>query len=255
MSIGKYELTLFYFTLLFAITSASATTISTKPEHATSNIRSPQKVSEKLLAVVINGQQYPSDVEALSIDGDTHISIKDLRHWRLILPLIDDIFYFEGITYYPLNKIKGLHYHIDEAEQLLVIEADVASFEMTKVKASPSGFSVPEPSSLGGFVNYDFSLQSAPSSTQIDSLFEVGAFNRWGVGLGTFITRDLSSSRDMVRLDTSWTMDNPEKLSTITVGDAINMVVRGDDLFDLAVYNGQVIFNHNQILLRFHCQA
>ncbi len=201
---------------------ACATTISTKTDPKTAHIRSSQKVSEKLLAVIINDQHYPPDVDVLSVNSDIYISIKDLRRWRIILAHIDNLLYFEGDTFYPLNNIKGLHYYIDEAKQLLVIEAEVTSFEMTNVKGSLSGFSVPEPASLGGFVNYDFSLQSATSSTQINSLFELGAFNRWGVGLGTFIARDLSNNRDIVRLDSSFIMDNPKKLNTIIIGDAIN---------------------------------
>jgi len=213
---------LLYFLFILIITSASATTIPSKSKHATPEISSPQKVSEKLLAVVINGEQSSQGVIVLSVNSDAHISIKDLRRWRLILPIIDNLFYFEGDAYYPLNKIKGSHYHIDEAKQLLVIEAEAATFEVNNLRGTGSHFSMPDASSLGGFVNYDFSLQSAPHSTHIDSLIELGAFNRWGVGLGTFITRDLSDRRDIVRLDTTWTVDKPEKMSSIKLGDTIN---------------------------------
>jgi outer membrane usher protein len=72
-------------------------------------------------------------------------------------------------------------------------------------------------------VNYDVSLEQRQQGRQAGGLFELGAFGRHGVAIGTLVARqDETDSRSLVRLDTAWTRDFPDRIATLRVGDAIS---------------------------------
>ena len=85
------------------------------------------------------------------------------------------------------------------------------------------------PASPGAFVNYDVELQrdtagaGASRPGTASALLEVGAF---GFGNGsastTALLLDTGAGLRAVRLDSTWTRDLPDRLSSVRVGDAVN---------------------------------
>jgi outer membrane usher protein len=74
---------------------------------------------------------------------------------------------------------------------------------------------------LGGFLNYDLLAERSNGSTQTSGLFELGMFSGYGVGIGSFIANNAGPARHFTRLETTWTIDSPERLASLRIGDSI----------------------------------
>jgi len=85
-----------------------------------------------------------------------------------------------------------------------------------------TNFSAPTPASLGGFLNYDVSANPAQGRTTTSGLLELGGFAGWGAGQTHILARDLGGHVNVIRLDTTWTLDQPMQLASLRFGDAIS---------------------------------
>ena len=83
-------------------------------------------------------------------------------------------------------------------------------------------FSAPTPASPGGFLNYDVSANHAQGRTSTSGLLELGGFAGWGTVQTRLLARDLNGKATAVRLDTTWTRDQPLEVASLRVGDAIS---------------------------------
>jgi outer membrane usher protein len=174
-----------------------------------------------LLSIYVNQEELHETALLLKKDGDLLADGADVQRWRLSLPSKPALSY-QGHEYYPLTALTGISYRIDEAKQALLIEAKPEALSPTRLNGSASQFSTPNPSSPGGFINYDIFTQYTQQRFQLDSLVELGAFNGWGVGVSNFLARDLSDKAQLIRLDTTWTLDKPDQLTSLRIGDAIS---------------------------------
>jgi outer membrane usher protein len=74
----------------------------------------------------------------------------------------------------------------------------------------------------GGFINYELFASRSSDLTQRSGLFELGYFNRFGVGTSNILANQLGSNSAATRLDTTWTTDYPEKQQTLHLGDTVS---------------------------------
>ncbi|MBK6351186.1 MAG: fimbrial biogenesis outer membrane usher protein [Proteobacteria bacterium] len=58
--------------------------------------------------------------------------------------------------------------------------------------------------------------------TSLGGIVEAGVFTPHGVGTNALLSRDDDDSRSAVRLETTWTLDLPERLATLRLGDTIS---------------------------------
>jgi len=193
--------------------------------HAENNVEwlpaTPDTPQEALLLVDINQQRLDETVLMLrGPQGEVLVSGEDLSRWRLRRPEVAPTPHL-GALYYPLAAIRGLLYRVDEAQQTLVIEAPPAAFLPTTGSAAPDEPPVPDRPSPGMFLNYDLLAEQADGITESSGLIEAGLFTPHGIGISNFVVRDLGSERDWTRLDTTWTIDYPDKLASLRLGDAI----------------------------------
>ena len=75
---------------------------------------------------------------------------------------------------------------------------------------------------LGGFANYDLYGQQVDDRTGLGAIVDLGVFGPRGVVTNSLLGRDDGDARQVVRLDSTWTLDLPERLATLRVGDAIS---------------------------------
>ncbi|MCA8106504.1 MULTISPECIES: fimbria/pilus outer membrane usher protein [Burkholderia] len=178
--------------------------------------------AELLYQVDINRQGL--DETALLIkaaDGAFYVSADDLKRWRLRRP---DVAPLAGndTPYYPLNAIAGLTYTVDEQNLTMAISAPAQAFVgATFDETERHRASAVEPG-IGGFFNYDLLAEQAAGQTHGSGLFELGFFNRFGVGVGTFLADEAGPTRRLTRLETTWTTDRPGHLASLRIGDAIS---------------------------------
>lgn len=127
-----------------------------------------------------------------------------------------------GKTYYPILGIARLGVDFDEATQHLDIKAPPEAFELSRFAAAPRRGADLTPADPGGFVNYQLYEQRIAGEGATGAQLELGAFARYGVITSTSVSRDAAGTESTVRLDTTFTHDFPDRLETLTVGDAIN---------------------------------
>lgn len=207
-----------FFCLLFLIKPVIAETVTPMPLAAAARQAGMQ---ELLLSVHVNQQDLHETALLLKKDGDLLADAADIRRWRLSLPSKPALSY-QGHDYYPLTALTGMSYRIDEAKQALLIEVKPDDLSPTRLSGSALQFSKPNPSSPGGFINYDVFSQYTPQRFRLDSLVELGAFNGWGVGVSNFLAQDVSDQARLIRLDSTWTIDKPDQLTSLRIGDSIS---------------------------------
>ena len=188
--------------------------ISTRPQ-----------LPEVLLGVRINGIEHPPARVLSSEKKKIWVEESDLKAWRLKTPPGKPVKQNER-TYYLLTNIAGVRYKIDSQKQELLLSASTDAFETSQFSGASKRPVPPNQSSLGAFLNYDWvasGIQSSGTSQKrLDGAFEAGLFSRLGVATSTFLAQDLASQGRVVRLDTTYTQDRPESLSSYRFGDAIS---------------------------------
>ena len=175
---------------------------------------------EVFMAVLIN-EQPQGIVVILRSDGRLFAGAQDLRRWRLRLPNTAPLIHY-GEDFFALDALAGLSYRFDESSQALTVQAAPSLFDATRLKGTVTNFSAPTPASPGGFLNYDVSANHAQGRTSTSGLLELGGFAGWGTVQTRLLARDLNGKATAVRLDTTWTRDQPLKVASLRVGDAIS---------------------------------
>ena len=178
------------------------------------------------LDVEINGQRL--GIALLLRDGVGHLWARreELASWRLPVPNAEP-FTDNGAEFYPLAALPGLEHTIDEDAQAVVIRSPARLFPETLINDRTSFAPIPDRSQPGGFLNYDVvaahaSGDAAAHPTTLNGLFEVGAFNRWGEATTTALRSGEANDPNLIRLDTTFTQDRPERLASLRVGDSIS---------------------------------
>lgn len=177
-------------------------------------------LDEVFLAVLIN-QQPQGVVFLLRSDDRLFAGSNDLRRWRLHLPDTAPLTR-DGEDFYALDALAGLSYAFDESSQALMVQAPPSLFDTTLLKGAVTDFSAPTPASPGGFLNYDVSANHAQGRTTTSGLLELGGFGGRGAGQTRILARDLTGDASAIRLDTTWTRDQPMQLASQRFGDAIS---------------------------------
>ena len=177
-------------------------------------------VDEVFLVVVIN-QQEQGVAFLLRSDDRLFAGGQDLRRWRLHLPNTTPL-NRDGEDFYALDTLAGLSYEFNESSQALTVQAPPNLFDATRLSGTATDFSAPTPASPGGFLNYDVSANHAQGRTSTSGLLELGGFAGWGTVQTRLLARDLNGKATAVRLDTTWTRDQPLKVASLRVGDAIS---------------------------------
>lgn len=193
---------------------------SPSPAAMTSGVAGPY--TEVWLAIRINGIAVAAPARLARLDdGRFFATAGDFARWRLRLPELQPIS-VKGSDYFPLDAVTGLSYRVDEREQALLLDGRPEAFTVTTVTSRRATFNQPGAASVGGFFNYDLLVNSQDVRHALDGLLEFGVFNRLGFGTSTFLGHDGEGTRRLVRLDTTWTRDEPSDLTSINIGDGIS---------------------------------
>ena len=176
---------------------------------------------EMWLAVALNGQ--PTGTTALvryDHAGNLWVGAEELRTWRLHLPRESDSS-IPGTTLYPLGAFPGMNFRVDEASQTLSVEAPARLFDAVQIGGATRTY-IPAPAPPpGGFFNYDVVAMNTGGGVGASAILEAGAFGRAGTATTRFVERKQSAGSQSVRLESTWTLDRPESVATLRLGDSI----------------------------------
>jgi outer membrane usher protein len=180
-------------------------------------------IQERLLQVDINRQRLDEAVLVLEDRaGALYLWSRDIQRWRFQTPAAGTAIEYNGENYYPLSALSDVAHEYDPKQLTLRIEVRPEAFARTRLSTQYGSLGRTARSQPGGFFNYDLLFSHAPESTQRSGQFELGYFNRYGVGTSNFLAEQLGSHPRLTRLESTWTVDFPQKMQTLRLGDAIN---------------------------------
>ena len=187
-------------------------------------VRGPKRraMVEAWLEVHVNGVQQGTTLILRGDDGEIYVQPDDLQRWRLNVSCEARIPHGTD-AYCPLTSIKGVSYRIDEARAMLSIDVPAALLAQSHLSGMSRATDMPTPSPPGGYLNYDvFAGRENTGPTKTSAVVEAGLFGRFGSGNSTLLSRHTEGNTRMIRLDTTWTRDEPERMASLRLGDAIS---------------------------------
>ncbi len=122
----------------------------------------------------------------------------------------------------PLGAVPSLSYEFDGRRMHLDISCGAACFPHKDV-GDRWQYAPADPTPFGFFVNYDLSLETGDGKDFAGGLAELSVFSEHGTGTMTFAGRDLTGDASLTRLDTTWTVDFPDKRRRLDLGDSVTM--------------------------------
>jgi outer membrane usher protein len=178
---------------------------------------------ERLLQVDIDQQQLNQTVLVLEDkNGALYLWSHDLQRWRFRTPDANAAIDYQGEKYYPLSAISDISHIYDRKKLTLSIKVFPQALTET-VRSAQTEKSLPlATSSLGGFINYDLLAADSQEVVQRSGQFELGYFNRFGVGTSSSLAESIDNKFRATRLDSTWTTDYPDRMQTLHLGDAIS---------------------------------
>lgn len=202
----------------------SAAPAPTPAQPATSNT---EAFTQMLLAVDINRQQLDRTVLILkSRSGELYMAEEDLKAGR-VAPPSGPAIQFRGARYFPLSALPTNSVKLDEVTQSLALELKPEAFIATSTGAYSRKSPVPATPEPGMFFNYDLYASHAERASAYSGSVEAGFFSALGNAISTFALQDIDGGRRGLRLDTTLTIDRPEKVASLRLGDAISRPAAG----------------------------
>ncbi len=176
-----------------------------------------------LVDLKINQQKVGSAFVWQHEDGkDWLLPVDVLQRSRVRIPSTVPRVVQERIEYVSIASLGKVDTHF--SEEILILSINLASnaFEASSIKVPIHSLAGVPSMAAGTVINYDLSLASGMGrSTEFFST-ELST----GIGMGVFVAsqaylHDGQNDR-FIRLDTNYTLDQPEKLATLRLGDAIS---------------------------------
>jgi outer membrane usher protein len=180
------------------------------------------KVNEKLvLGLTVNGQLINSGAILIKgVNGSLLISKNDLTKSRINLNNIKFI-QVDNEEYTDISNFKNVKFDLDTNNQGIQIFFDESYFIKNKLtnKNEPQ-FDLIR-SNSGIFLNYDIYSEFYSARNSLSGLFEIGGGVKQGLLTSNLAYLEREENREIIRLDSTYRMDTPEKMTTLRLGDAI----------------------------------
>ena len=176
-----------------------------------------------LLEVFINGRDTGKIAEFVQRNDTLLLQAGDLEALGLRGPKPGD----DTGTLIPLTALTGLQYRVDALAQSLFITAPTDSLLTKTLAAAETGrVQAPIETGLGATLNYDLVGTRSGREDFLSGLFDLRGFSPWGIASsGVLVSPDPAAaapnSYRPVRLDSNWTLSNPDTLRRYRVGDFI----------------------------------
>ncbi len=175
--------------------------------------------AETVVELRVNDQPQPVTlIVRRDTDGTLLLSTADLKQLRLKTPRRGMV-QLNGTRYYRIGAEIGAQVRFDESRQSVVVQLPPGAFVATRAGYSAADAPRVTPARPGGFVNYDVFVGHTGREAESGAILEGGLFGKQGVLVNSVALRRYSGELSGVRLDTTWTVDFPDRLATLRVGD------------------------------------
>jgi CBS domain-containing protein len=155
-------------------------------------------------------------------EKDWLLPVDLLQRSRVRIPSTAPRIVQERIDYVSTASLGKVDTHFSEENQILSIDLAPNAFEASSIKVPINSLAGTPSMAAGTVINYDLSLSTGSGPTTEFLSTELST----GIGSGVFVVSQAylhNDSQDrFIRLDTNYTLDQPEKLTTLRLGDAIS---------------------------------
>jgi outer membrane usher protein len=177
---------------------------------------------EALLTATVNGVADPTPLTVLTdASGRIYVASEQLAAWRLSVSGLPSIVH-DSRRFYLLNAIDGAQVRVEQSTQELKLTVPTAVLKPTRLSYAKVEISDEVVGGTGAFVNYDVSGETSSGAIRGGAAIEAGLFTPYGVGISRFVGRAGGKDSGMVRLDSSWTVDDPAGMRSLRIGDSIS---------------------------------
>lgn len=201
------------FSLLFFPVSGTASSLN-KVEETSQR--------QYLVQLAINGQRIETDQLVLrDAKGDWLLPVTELEILRVRVPEAA-VLMVDSQRLLPLTSLPEASAKFDETSQTLTVQLSPLAFAgtQTSIRETPSTRS-DSPTSRGMFLNYDLGVQASGRRVGHSAFIEAGASLLQGVAITNIAMIRQPELNLTLRLDTSYTLDRPQDMATLRLGDAI----------------------------------
>lgn len=183
----------------------------------------PPAPQEVMLGVQINGRVVSDFARMVKMGDKLYASTDQIQQWRLKVPAAGAMSY-HGATLYSLDRIDGVQWQMNTAEQMLTVTAPSTSFTQTVLSASAREPVQADRTAPGLFLNHELVFSHLDRDSGLAGLFEAGFFSPLGVATSGFADRDFTQSIAPIRLNTKLVREFPQLMATLTIGDSVSSV-------------------------------
>ena len=180
------------------------------------------KKNEKLiLSLTINEKLINAGAILIkNLNGSLLISKNDLKKSRVNLQHVNFI-KIENDEYSDLSNFKNIKIDFDVNNQSIKIFLDESHFFKTEL-TNKNEFQIDALRNNSGiFLNYDIYSEFYSTRNSLSGLFEIGGGLKQGLLTSNLAYLQREENREIIRLDSTYRMDIPEKMTTLRLGDAI----------------------------------
>ena len=190
---------------------------------------SANRIQQLPLEVSINGEEVGSWV-LLERDGTLFAPVDAFTEWRINRRPSAEPMLYQGRQWYALSSVPGFESKRNFSNQSVELKFSPQAFASTRLTPPASERLALTTPALSGFANYDISYSYSGASgsaatNDMGVLLELGVSSGWGVLTSTYsgrslLSRDPLTPRSVVRLETTFTRDLPDKNLTLRLGDS-----------------------------------
>ncbi|MCA8896942.1 MAG: fimbrial biogenesis outer membrane usher protein, partial [Amphiplicatus sp.] len=173
-----------------------------------------------LVQPVLNGRRLDASLFVMKRGDDILLSVQGIEEVGIAPPsVVEEV---RGVEFVSISEYPSMRVEIDERRAELRIRCGADCFSSSAVSVRES--EAPELSavSTGAFINYDIFAQVGEPSTQFGAFVEAGIFSSAGTVLSSMACSNGRTNGDCVRLESNWTIDDPQSLRRLQIGDTIS---------------------------------
>ena len=177
----------------------------------------PPPTQALILDVIVNGHRIGKLGEFQARDGALYATRRELGELGLKTgPGNAD----EVVA---VASLPGVSARLDQAGQTAELTAAQSAIRPAQLgPAEPERSDAPLQSSVGGVLNYTVVGDYAAGRSRVDTLLDARVFSPWGVASTQAIGRAGANSTKAIRLDSTYTLSDPETLRRVRIGDVIS---------------------------------
>jgi outer membrane usher protein len=204
--------------MVAAVIAAPLSAVHAQADRCQAGVERASTAPPLLVQPLVNsGELEVVAVRFVAPNGPLYIDEPVLAQWGLATEKLS-LLEFSGTRWLCVESL-GLEYELDLSQLTLALD-----FPPELHAGSASSFAsedlVPVTYAPGGFFNYDLRFDRSTGRTSVGANWEIGAFSRAGLLTSSFFSG--SNERGTLRLDTSLRRDDPERITSLVVGDTIN---------------------------------